>query len=296
MPAARMRRLSSAVNAPRSQNTSIQRLCGAQACSISPQTSSTYSSRRSAYSAGTTCAPRNVTSGVTSAASRASRASSSTVSPYPVLTSNVVVPWAAQLGDEAGEPAAQLVVARGPRRGDRATYAAGGIRRARHARLELVGAVAAEDEVGVAVDEPRDDGPAAGIHHLVSTRVPRSRLRSRVSTPGASREQRRVGGEPTHAMRPPSISTAASRSVPHGSPSRRDVGRQLADVRDQRGAHSILSCSASRRFRSAPEGRQATIVRDIAAATAGALTASAPSGRARARPPSRGRSRRRRGA
>ena len=34
MPAARMRRLSSAVNAPRSQNTSIQRLCGAQACSI----------------------------------------------------------------------------------------------------------------------------------------------------------------------------------------------------------------------------------------------------------------------
>ena len=70
------RRVSSGVKAPRSQNTSIQRACGAQAVSISPQTRSTYSSRRSANSAGTTCAPRKVTSGVTSAARRASRSSS----------------------------------------------------------------------------------------------------------------------------------------------------------------------------------------------------------------------------
>ena len=49
-----------------SQKTSTQRACGAQAASISPVTSATYSSRRSAYSGGTTCAPRNVVSGVTS--------------------------------------------------------------------------------------------------------------------------------------------------------------------------------------------------------------------------------------
>ena len=117
-----------------------------------------------------------------------------------------------QLGDEAGEPAAQLVVARGPRRGDRATYAAGGIGCARHARLELIGAVAAEDEVGVRVDEPRDDGPAPGIHRPSRTlrpdRVAVSRCVSRTG-----------GGGPTQAMRLPSISTAASWSVPHGSPS-----------------------------------------------------------------------------
>ena len=41
------------VEAPRSQNTSIQRTCGAQARSISPHTRSTYSSGRSAYSGGT---------------------------------------------------------------------------------------------------------------------------------------------------------------------------------------------------------------------------------------------------
>jgi len=70
-----------------------------------------------------------------------------------------------QLGDETGEPAAQLVVTRGPRRAHRATYAAGGIGCACHARLELVRAVAAEDEVGVRVDEARNDGPAPRIHH-----------------------------------------------------------------------------------------------------------------------------------
>jgi len=43
---------------------------------------------------GTTWAPRNVVSGVTWRAIRSDRASSTTVSPYPLLTSTVVVPWA----------------------------------------------------------------------------------------------------------------------------------------------------------------------------------------------------------
>jgi hypothetical protein len=45
--------------------------------------------------AGTTCAPRNVVSGVKSLATASERASSRTVNPYPLLISTVVVPCAA---------------------------------------------------------------------------------------------------------------------------------------------------------------------------------------------------------
>ena len=64
-----------------SQNTSIQRAWGAQAESISPMISSTYSDRLSANSGGTTWAPRNVVSGVNSPAMRSDRSSSLTLSP-----------------------------------------------------------------------------------------------------------------------------------------------------------------------------------------------------------------------
>ena len=77
-----------------SQKTSIQRANGAQAVSISPVTRATYSERQSANSGGTTCAPKNVVSEVNSAAMRSDLASSRTLSPYPLLISTVVVPWA----------------------------------------------------------------------------------------------------------------------------------------------------------------------------------------------------------
>ena len=191
-----------------------------------------------------------------------------------------------QLGDEAGKAGTQLVVRRRAGRRDGPPYAARGIRRARHARLELVGPVAAEDEVGVAVDEPRDDGPPAGIHHLDLARghafsrdsilAPRLRPRGAVSAHGCCLadggdrrpppRSRRGGAahpprrRPTRSANPrsaPRVAERAARIAIGG-----DVGRQLADVRDQRAS----------------------------------VTASGSSGRARARPPWRGRSRRRRAA
>ena len=71
-----------------------------------------------------------------------------------------------QLGDEPRQTSAQLGIRRRARRRDRATNASCGIRLTAHARLELVGAVAGEHQVRVTVDEPRDDGPPSGIHHV----------------------------------------------------------------------------------------------------------------------------------
>ena len=71
-----------------------------------------------------------------------------------------------QLGDEARETGAQLVVGRGTRRRDGRADAARLVAASGHARGELLGAVAAEHEVGVAVDEAGDDGPAARVDDL----------------------------------------------------------------------------------------------------------------------------------
>jgi len=71
-----------------------------------------------------------------------------------------------QLGDERGEPGPQLVVGRRSRGGDGRADAAGLVAPARHARGELLGAVAAEHEVRVAVDEPGDHRAAAHVDDL----------------------------------------------------------------------------------------------------------------------------------
>lgn len=71
-----------------------------------------------------------------------------------------------QLGGQPAESGTQFVVARSPCRGDRATDAARGIRHPGHPCLELVGPVAAEHEVRMAVDEPRHDGAPPGIHDV----------------------------------------------------------------------------------------------------------------------------------
>src|SRR5581483_1376844 len=66
-----------------------------------------------------------------------------------------------------GEPA-ELVLARGPSRLGGRADAAGLVRRARHAGRELGGAVAGEDEVGVAVHEAGDRAAPAGVEALVA--------------------------------------------------------------------------------------------------------------------------------
>ena len=105
---------------------------------------------------------------------------------------------ATQLGGEARESAPELVVGGRPGAVDRAADAAGGVRLARHAGRELVRAVAGEDQVGVAVDEPGQHGAAR-----------RGRRRASVAPQSAS--------APTHAIRPSSTTTAASCSDPEGS-------------------------------------------------------------------------------
>ena len=66
----------------------------------------------------------------------------------------------------------QLLVGRRPGGRDRHVDAAGRVRRAGHARRELGGAVAGEDEVGVAVDEPRDHARPVDVDALVGGRRP----------------------------------------------------------------------------------------------------------------------------
>lgn len=78
-PAVRISRVWSASNAPRSQKTSTNLAYGAHASSIGPVTSRTYSA--GSMSAGTTWAPRNVTSSTSEAAMRTARSSCSTVRP-----------------------------------------------------------------------------------------------------------------------------------------------------------------------------------------------------------------------
>ena len=89
-----------------------------------------------------------------------------------------------------------------------------------HARRELVGAVAGEHEVRVAVDEAGDDAAAVGVEALVG-----------VERPAA----------PTATTRSPSIATAASRRTPSGpSPS----SGSLVTSRPMRSTTSVLTIAA----------------------------------------------------
>src|SRR5262249_62084081 len=90
-PAVRIARAWSASNAPSSQNTSIQRAYGRLASSIGPVTRSTYDATSSAYSLGTTCAPRYVVSSVNCQAVASARQSSCAARRQPLLISPAVV-------------------------------------------------------------------------------------------------------------------------------------------------------------------------------------------------------------
>ena len=189
-PAVSTARASSTPNAPRSQNTSIHRACGAHASSISPHTSATYAPASPSNSAGTTCAPRYVTSPVTSAASATDRASSSTVSPYPDLHSKVVVPCASISAGEPAQPGPEVGVGGGPRRGHRRPDAAGRVGAPGHPRRELGRPLPREHQVRVRVDEPGQHRPPGRVDRLI-------------------RRRRRADG-PAQTIRSPSITSAAS--------------------------------------------------------------------------------------
>ena len=79
-------------------------------------------------------------------------------------------PRRAGLGHPAGQRGPQLLVRRRPGRPDRGGDAAGGVGLAGHAGGELRRPVTGEDHVGVAVDEARQDRPAAQRHPLVCRR------------------------------------------------------------------------------------------------------------------------------
>ena len=92
-----------------------------------------------------------------------------------------------RLGAAGARERAQLVLARGAGGLGRDPDPRRRVRPAGHPRGELVGAVAREDEMGVAVHEPRDHAAAGGVEPLVARRaraldaLPRARRRSRAA-------------------------------------------------------------------------------------------------------------------
>lgn len=72
------------------------------------------------------------------------------------------------LGEVTGEVALQFRVARRARRGHRRTDTARAVGPSRHTGVELLRAVAREDQVRVGVDEARDHRPAARVDPIVS--------------------------------------------------------------------------------------------------------------------------------
>ena len=107
-------------------------------------------------------------------------------------------PGSELLGRPGRGELAQLVVARGERRGDGGADPARLVRRAGHPRGELLAAVAGEHEVRVAVHEAGDHAAPACVDPLVTRRA----------------------GSLDRAYGPFSITTAASRTIPSGpSPS-----------------------------------------------------------------------------
>ena len=136
-----------------------------------------------------------------------------------------------QLGDEPRQTSAQLGIRRRARRRDRATNASCGIRLTAHARLELVGAVAGEHQVRVTVDEPRDDGPPSGIHHVDIALGAVAGARIAAADPGdAAVLDEKIG-----------VADQTGRVVGVIAQSR-GVGGELADIREQdAGAHAPAS-------------------------------------------------------
>ena len=134
----------------------------------------------------------------------------------PGLDLDVGRPRSERLGTQPPGAGSQLLVARGTRRGNRRTDAAGRVRLPAHSRVELLRAVPGEYHVRVAVDEPGDHGPALGVEPRPLDAVGDVRART---DPGDPFALDRDGGIAQHAEW-----TVAPRRV---------VGDQLADVVDE---------------------------------------------------------------
>lgn len=173
-------------------------------------------------------------SGVKRCAIRSARASSSTVSPYPDFTSTVGRALRAHLRQAPFEQGAETLVARGAgvthRRGDAAAV----VTLPRHARRELRRAVAVEHEVGVAVDETRQDGGAvdvvAPIGRWCVARVPHP------DDPVVLDDDGRVLAQPEQIV-------AVLRGI---------IGDQFRDAGDDGGAHGVLQKGSMASCSSAP--------------------------------------------
>lgn len=85
-----------------------------------------------------------------------------------------MVPWGLRFPSQRRRAGHELLFRCGPRRGDGGVDAAGGVRLTSHAALELRRAIAAEHEVGVAVDPAGENGPAGDIRfHVGGGGMPR---------------------------------------------------------------------------------------------------------------------------
>ena len=214
----------SASNAPRSQNTSTQRAYGAQASSIGPVTSATYSSGVAALGhhvraeerglvgelPGDRQAARLVADGQPVAALDLDRGRA--LPPHLVRPARATWP-------------VELLVGRGPGGGDGRADAAGGVRRPGHPGGELRRAVAREDQVGVGVHEAGDDRAAAGVDVDVGGR----------GVGGGAGP-----GDPVALEDDGGVGDDAEEVV-----GLRVVGDQLADVGDE-GAHGPRVCRSRR--------------------------------------------------
>ena len=89
------------------------------------------------------------------------------MAPYPDLISTVVMPARSSLVEPGAGELGEFDVARLPRRGDGDIDPARLVRRAGHPGRELGRPVAGEHQMGVAVDEPGDHTPAAGVDPFV---------------------------------------------------------------------------------------------------------------------------------
>ena len=120
------------------------------------------------------------------------------VEPVAGLDLEVVMPARARLGAAAPRASARSSSSLAARVAvGRDADAAGVVRRAGHPGGELVGAVAGEHEVGVAVDEARDHAAPGGVDALVGGRARRAR---RAATRAVLDHERRVAHEPERAL------------------------------------------------------------------------------------------------
>ena len=182
----------SASKAPRSQNTSTHRACGAQASSIGAGHQVDVLRRVVGVLLGHDV--RAEERRLLGELPRHRQAARLVVDGQPVAALDLHRGGAlpAHLVDQPGDVRGELLVGRGAGRGDGGADAAGGVRRPGHPGGELLGAVAGEHQVRVRVDEPRDHRPPAQVVRRVGRRARSRPGRSTRRGPTRRRARRRA--------------------------------------------------------------------------------------------------------